>query len=103
VVTVLFRAKVKQGKESEFSGLAKRMQDVSRTEDGCITFTYQQNRKDPWDFFLYEQWRDKDAIDAHVRNLETVLGPRREGDKFPEVLEHEMWESWTADLFDVVE
>ncbi len=100
-VNILFRVKVKEGREEEFYHLAGDLMKSSREEDGCVTFTYHQNVDNTKDFFLYEQWRDQDALKAHIKHLQELLGPPDEGKLFPAKLEA-YWDEWKAEKFNVV-
>lgn len=102
-INVLFRAKVKAGREDEFYRLAGEMMKSTREEDeGCINFIYHQHTSDPRDFFLYEQWRDQEALNAHLDRLVKVYGPPKEGGFLPASLV-DFWEEMQADMYNVVE
>lgn len=100
-INILFRARVKKGKEEEFYKQAAKMNEISAGEFGCISFTYHQKIDDPCDFFLYEQWRDMESLKAHIKNLQKLFGPAEEGEMFPKGL-LDYWESWSAEKFNVV-
>lgn len=89
--------------ESAFYEKAAKMMAVAREDDGCITFTYRQDIKDPCDFMLYEQWSDRDSLDAHLKNLQNIFGPAEEGKRLPKAL-LDCWENekWTSETFKVV-
>lgn len=102
-INVLFRVKVKAGQEDEFYNLAAELVTSTREEDGgCITFIYHQHTSDPGDFFLYEQWRDQEALQAHIDRLIDVYGPPKEGRFLPAFLE-DFWDDIQADIYNVVE
>ncbi len=102
-INVLFRVKVKAGREDEFYKLAVELVRSTRAEDeGCMTFTYHQHTSDPSDFFLYEQWRDRDALQAHLDRLIEVYGPPQEGGFLPASLT-DFWDDMQADIYNVVE
>tara|TARA_B100000315_G_scaffold25378_1_gene21957 strand:+ start:433 stop:750 length:318 start_codon:yes stop_codon:yes gene_type:complete len=102
-INVLFRVKVKAGREDEFYKLAIEMARSTIAEDeGCKTFTYHQHAKDPGDFFLYEQWRDRAALQAHLDRLTEVYGPPEEGNFLPASLT-DFWDDMQAEMFNVVE
>ncbi len=67
-----------------------------------MTFTYHQHTSDPSDFFLYEQWRDRDALQAHLDRLIEAYGPRQEGRFLPALLTN-FWDDMQADIYNVVE
>ncbi len=102
-INVLSRVNVKAGREDEFYKLAVELASSTRAKDeGCITFTYHQHTSDPGDFFLYEQWRDRDALQAHLDRLKEVHGPPQEGGFLPASLT-DFWDDMQATMFNVVE
>ncbi len=40
----------------------------TRAEDGCVSYELLQNLKDETDFAFVEQWRDMDAVKAHIKS-----------------------------------
>ena len=102
-INVLFRVKVKAGRENEFYKLAAEIVRSTKAEDeGCMTFTYHQHTSDPSDFFLYEQWRDRDAAQAHLDRLIEVYGPPQQGGFLPASLTS-FWDDMQVDIYNVVE
>lgn len=43
------------------------MLTASRAEDGCLTYAYAQDVLDPGLIHVVERWRDRAALDAHLR------------------------------------
>ena len=102
-VNILFRVKVQAGREQEFYKLVAEMMKSTREEDeGCITFIYHQHAHDLRDFFLYEQWRDRDAVKAHIDRLIRVYGPPKEGQGLPAFLT-DFFDEMHVDPYNVVE
>lgn len=57
-------------------GQADRLEEViesiilpSRAEAGCLMYQAHRTVDDPNVFYFYEQWRDKEAFDAHVASI----------------------------------
>ena len=72
------------GREAEFRELARDLEMATHAEDdGCVTYTFLQQQSDPRRFVVFEQWRDLDAVVAHLGRLVQVFGPPREGDALP--------------------
>jgi len=46
-------------------GLFHKLTAASRGEPGCLMYVVHQSTTEPTTFFLYEQWRDRAALDAH--------------------------------------
>ena len=91
-ITILFYVTAKEGKEEEFRELAAEMTKTTREEDeGCIHFTYHQEVDNPRQFVLYERWRDRAALDAHLARLQEVYGPPPSGGFLPAAL-LDFWE-----------
>jgi quinol monooxygenase YgiN len=41
---------------------------TTREEDGCDEYTLTENAEHPGQFVFVERWRDRPALDAHVRS-----------------------------------
>ncbi|MEW6299963.1 MAG: putative quinol monooxygenase [Thermodesulfobacteriota bacterium] len=102
-ITILVRVKVKAGKEGEFYKLAAgAVQSTHAKDKGCLTYIYHQHTEDARDFFLYEQWRDQEALQAHLDRLKQEYGPAREGEVVPAAI-MDLWDTVQIDLYNVVE
>ena len=53
------------GKEHEVARLFAMLQAESRKEPGCRMYVAHQHLTDPSRFFVYEQYDDQAALDAH--------------------------------------
>jgi quinol monooxygenase YgiN len=53
------------GKESEVARLFQILQVESRKEPGCLLYLVQRHCDNPRLFFVYEQYQDDAALDAH--------------------------------------
>ena len=54
------------------------MMEKSRTEDGCLDYTFARDLSDPQVLVLFERWRDAAALAAHgqsdhMRAFQTVM------------------------------
>ncbi len=56
---------IKEGHVDEAISLLKTMTGHTRTEPGNLMYLAHQSPTDPRRFFLYEQYTDQAAIDAH--------------------------------------
>jgi (4S)-4-hydroxy-5-phosphonooxypentane-2,3-dione isomerase len=56
---------VKQGYEDEAASLFRAMTEHSRAEPGCRMYLAHRSAGDARLFFLYEQYIDQGALDAH--------------------------------------
>ena len=55
----------KAGKEVEVAHLFHKLQTESRKEPGCRMYQVHTHRNDPRRFFIYEQYDDDAALQAH--------------------------------------
>ena len=102
VITILFNVTGKEGKGQDCYDLAVRLTEVTRTEDdGCLTYFFHQGQDNPMEYVLYEQWRDREALDAHMAHLEALLGPPNPGGRLPAAL-LDLCESTQPIFYDVV-
>ena len=56
---------VKPGHEDEAITLFAKLTEHTRTEPGCRMYLAHRSTTDPRRFFLYEQYDDQAALDAH--------------------------------------
>jgi quinol monooxygenase YgiN len=56
---------VKHGHENEAAELFRKMTAHTRAEPGCRLYVAHRSTTDPRRFFLYEQYVDQAALDAH--------------------------------------
>jgi (4S)-4-hydroxy-5-phosphonooxypentane-2,3-dione isomerase len=63
VLAVTWMAKL--GHEAEVAGLFAKLTEESRKESGCIMFQVHRHRTEPRRFFIYEQYKDDAALEAH--------------------------------------
>jgi antibiotic biosynthesis monooxygenase (ABM) superfamily enzyme len=84
MITILFHMTVKPERQAEVEMLAKDIMATTRTEDGCIAYTIFRRADQPCDFVLFEQWRDADALAAHIAVLRRRFGPPDDQEPYPE-------------------
>lgn len=65
MVIVSARVRIKSEHIEEALEIAKVMQERTRTEAGCITYTMSQSIEDPSVFLVYEEWVDEAALTFH--------------------------------------
>ncbi len=53
------------GLEADVADLLRELAEASRTEPGCRLYVPHRSPSDPRRFFLYEQYDDQAALDAH--------------------------------------
>jgi len=60
IITVSSLEDVQRARPAIAQMVAETMQ-----EDGCIAYDFWQHPEDPTRFRVYEEWRDRPALDAH--------------------------------------
>ncbi len=55
----------KEGEEHEVTNIFRVLEDESRKEPGCLMYIVHRHRTDPRRFFIYEQYKDDAALEAH--------------------------------------
>jgi quinol monooxygenase YgiN len=53
------------GHEDEVAEIFTQLQAASRQEPGCLMYIVHRHQSDPRHFFIYEQYRDEAALEAH--------------------------------------
>jgi len=66
----------KAGHEVEVAELFSRLTEESRKEPGCVMYQVHRHRTEPRRFFIYEQYQDDAAREAH-RNAPHFRSTRR--------------------------
>lgn len=63
VLAVTWMAKV--GREAEVAALFGKLTEESRKEAGCAMYQVHRHKTEPRRFFIYEQYKDDAALEAH--------------------------------------
>ena len=63
ILSVVWMAK--PGHETEVSETFTKLQELSRQEPGCLMYQVHRHRTEPRRFFIYEQYKDDAALEAH--------------------------------------
>jgi quinol monooxygenase YgiN len=63
VLAVTWMAKV--GRENEVAGIFTKLTEASRKEPGCSMYVVHRHKTEPRRFFIYEQYKDDAALEAH--------------------------------------
>jgi quinol monooxygenase YgiN len=63
VLAVTWMAKL--GHEAEVATLFGKLTDESRKEAGCAMYQVHRHKTEPRRFFIYEQYKDDAALEAH--------------------------------------
>lgn len=80
-----------EGHENEVSAIFGKLEAASRQEPGCLMYVVHRHTEDPRRFFIYEQYRDAAALEAHRKsphfqeyavNALRNIGERQQGDLY---------------------
>ena len=63
VLAVTWMAKA--GRESETAAIFQKLTTESRQEPGCVMYQVHKHKTDSRRFFIYEQYKDDAALEAH--------------------------------------
>jgi quinol monooxygenase YgiN len=94
VLAVTWRAN--PGSEEHVAEAFRKLQEASRAEPGCLMFNAHRHKTDSQRFFVYEQYRDENAMDLHrdsphfkqyVQDELPKLGVRVEGELYEPLLD----------------
>lgn len=78
-------------KEVEMANIFHKLEEASRQEPGCLMYIVHRHRTDLQRFFIYEQYRDDAALEAHRQsphfqeyavNALNGIGERKEGELY---------------------
>ncbi|MDX2035747.1 MAG: putative quinol monooxygenase [Isosphaeraceae bacterium] len=65
MICVAVTYRLKPGTEREALAFLERLTVATRMEPGCRMYLAHQSASDPLDLFLYEQYDDESALEAH--------------------------------------
>ena len=82
----------KNGRESEVAALFARLTEESRKEPGCAMYQVHRHKTEPRRFFIYEQYRDDAALEAHRATPHFLQCARKELPKVAERVEGQLYE-----------
>jgi (4S)-4-hydroxy-5-phosphonooxypentane-2,3-dione isomerase len=82
----------KNGRESEVAALFARLTEESRKEPGCAMFQVHRHKTEPRRFFIYEQYKDDAALEAHRAAPHFLQYARKELPKLAERVEGQLYE-----------
>lgn len=90
VLAVTWRAKI--GHEAEVANLFSKLTEQSRKEPGCVLYQVHRHRTEPRRFFIYEQYRDDAALEAHRTSPHFLQYARKELPKIAERIDGQLYE-----------
>jgi (4S)-4-hydroxy-5-phosphonooxypentane-2,3-dione isomerase len=79
------------GHESEVAEVFAKLQAASRQEPGCLMYIVHRHKTESRRFFIYEQYRDEAALEAHRKSAHfeeyatkalADIGERKQGELY---------------------
>jgi quinol monooxygenase YgiN len=93
VVIVIARFRPRPERRDDLVALLEEVQAASRRDDGCLHYGYYTEITDPLSFIAVEEWRDHDALAAHLgqAHVARLIAALPElGDGRPEIAAHQV-------------
>ena len=90
VLAVTWMAKV--GHEAEVTNLFSRLTEESRKEPGCVAYQVHRHKTEPRRFFIYEQYKDDAALEAHRASPHFLQVARKDLPKIADRVEGQLYE-----------
>jgi autoinducer 2-degrading protein len=90
VLAVTWMAKV--GREAEVMAAFARLTEESRKEPGCLMFQVHRHKTEPRRFFIYEQYKDDAALEAHRATSHFLQFARKDLPKVADRVEGNLFE-----------
>jgi quinol monooxygenase YgiN len=90
VLAVTWMAKV--GQETQVASIFSKLTEESRKEPGCQMYQVHRHKTEPRRFFIYEQYTDDAALEAHRAAPHFLQYARKELPKFAERVEGQLYE-----------
>jgi quinol monooxygenase YgiN len=80
------------GRENETAGLFSKLTQESRKESGCLMYQVHRHRTEPRRFFIYEQYKDDAALEAHRTAIHFLQYAKKELPKVADRVEGHLYE-----------
>ena len=90
VLAVTWTAKT--GREAEVAALFAKLSEESRKEPGCAMYQVHRHRTEPRRFFVYEQYKDDAALEAHRTATHFLQYAKKELSKIADRVEGNLYE-----------
>lgn len=90
VLAVTWMAKA--GREAEMSKIFSSLTEEARKEPGCLMFQAHRHKTEARRFFVYEQYKDDAALEAHRSSPHFLLYARKELPKVGDRVDGQLYE-----------
>jgi (4S)-4-hydroxy-5-phosphonooxypentane-2,3-dione isomerase len=82
----------KAGREGEVADIFTTLTEDSRKEPGCSMYQVHRHKTDPRRFFIYEQYKDDAALEAHRNAPHFLQYARKDLPKIADRIEGHLYE-----------
>jgi len=82
----------KTGREAEVVELFSKLTEESRKEPGCVMYVVHRHRTEARRFFIYEQYKDDAALEAHRAAPHFLQYAKKELPKIADRIEGQLYE-----------
>ena len=82
----------KNGRESDVAAMFSKLTEASRNEPGWVMFQVHRHKTEPRRFFIYEQYKDDAALEAHRATPHFLQYARKELPKIADRVEGQLYE-----------
>ena len=82
----------KTGREPEVAAVFSKLTEESRKEPGCAMYLVHRHRTEPRRFFIYEQYKDEAALEAHRSAPHFLQYAKKELPKIANRVEGQLYE-----------
>lgn len=90
ILAVTWMAKV--GHENEVLSVFAKLTEESRKEAGCVMYQVHRHKTEPRKFFVYEQYKDDAALEAHRASPHFLQYAKKELPKLGERVEGNLYD-----------
>lgn len=90
VLAVTWMAKL--GREADVAAIFSKLTEESRKEPGCIMYVVHRHKTEPRRFFIYEQYKDDGALEAHRAASHFLQYARKELPKVADRVEGQLYD-----------
>ena len=90
VLVVTWMAKI--GRETDVVSIFSALTEESRKEVGCVTYQVHRHKTEPRRFFIYEQYKDDGALEAHRAAPHFLKYARKASPKVADRVEGHLYE-----------
>jgi quinol monooxygenase YgiN len=90
MILTFIKMNVRPEKRKELRQTIRSIVQEVRKENGCVDSTFYQNSENENDFFLFEEWENRQVLDDHLRSARftVLMGARSLLSRPPEIMIH---------------